>query len=154
MGARRAILAWALVSAAAVAHAQQVTVGEILEKGARRLDGSAFREAFVGKYTVGYNAAGAEWKGTFAADGRYTGTSHNLIGGSLWARGKVLAFYGPWTVDQEGTVCFQLRFSPGTGQRDGCIVTFSWNDELYAAEDAHPATAVFLRKPEKPFWWQ
>ena len=154
MEMRRLIALCTLLSAATLVAAQQLTVSQLVEAGASRLDAAAFKAAFVGKYLGGYNAAGAEWKGTFEAEGRYLGTSYNMIGGSLWARGRVLSFYGPWTVDEQGKVCYSLRFSPGTGQRDDCIIAFELKGELYVAGDAGPDTPAFVRKPEKkPFWW-
>jgi hypothetical protein len=123
------------------------TVGDLLESGGKQLDGAAFRAAFVGKTMKGTTAAGAQWEGSFDADGTHNGTSYNAIGGHMWSRGKVMAFYGPYQVADDGKVCYQLRWSPGTGQLNACIVAFEWRGEHYIAPNAEPGTFVFKRSP-------
>ena len=123
------------------------TVSDLLENGGKQLDGAAFRAAFVGKTMKGTTPAGAQWEGSFDTDGTHNGTSYNAIGGSMWSRGKVMAFYGPYQVADDGKVCYQLRWSPGTGQLNACMVAFAWRGEYYIAADAEPNTLVFKRAP-------
>ena len=152
-------LAAALFAFAAPALAEetppgQLTVAQLLEAGGRRLDGPAFKAAFAGRWTAGYNLIGAEIKSTFTEDGRYKGTSYNLIGGTPWARGKVLAFYGTWKVNDAGQVCYDIKFSPGTGHRDECVYAFELKGEYFMAPDDEASTLVFVRKPHKPLPWE
>ena|SRR5687767_2178740 len=123
------------------------TVGDVLAAGGKQLDGAAFRAAFVGKTMKGMTLAGAQWEGSFDSDGTLNGTSYNAIGGHMWTRGKVMAFYGPYQVAEGGQVCYQLQWSPGTGRSNSCIFAFEWRGEHYVAMDGELETRVSKRSP-------
>ena len=88
---------------------------------------------------------GAEVEGSFDSDGTHNGTSYNAIGGHMWSRGKVMAFYGPYQVSEDGKVCYQLQWSPGTGRLNACMVAFEARGEYYVAANTESTTRVFKR---------
>ena len=139
------VLAGEPATAADPEPARAPTVADLLDGGARQLDGAAFKAALTGKTLKGTTDLGADWEGSFDADGTLNGTSYNAIGGSMWTRGKVMAFYGPYQIADDGRVCYQLQWSPGTGRSKACLLAFELKGDYYVAADAEPATRVFKR---------
>ena len=136
----RSLLLAALTLAAPHAFAQ--TLGEILDKGAKKLTPEAFRSEIVGKALTGPGQqAGAVTDVTFGAD---------VVTGIGGRAGAPNPYRGPWKVAPSGEVCADITFEVNRVSRTSCNYWFKLGDIYYiSASDTDRATPAYERAPKK-----
>jgi hypothetical protein len=110
------------------------TVGQILDKGAQKLDATALRAAVSGATMRGRLASGFDFTAQYNADGTLSATA------SLGA--KTDTSKGTWTINDAGQLCAEQRFSSGGGSKT-CNFWFKQGEDFYSAptESREQATA-------------
>jgi hypothetical protein len=119
--------------------AAQSTLGELLDKGGKKLSKADFMATFNGATVSGVNANGARFQGTYKADGSYTGSFQS-------AQGTTGGMFGTWTLDDSGKVCVELTSSGSSGRGATCGYYYKAGDTLYfSGSDTDRGAPVFTR---------
>jgi hypothetical protein len=130
---RTSRLCFFVLAGAAGAAQAEATLGDLMDRGARRLDAQEIRA--LGDVRILQQAPDADAYMTLRADGSVVGMVHNKQGfGSSEAGGR-------WEVDAGGRRCSQVEL-PAFGTRvQHCGYTFQLGRELFFAASANERSA-------------
>lgn len=137
--AKRKAISLALTLALFTTGAQaQSTLGELLDKGFKKMTKGEFVTAVSGAKISAVRADGVELEYGFNADGSIAGKwySTRAMGDNL-GQGT---FSGTWSVDDDGKVC-TITMSRG-GQTNACGFWFRNGDEYYSSGSASDRDAA------------
>ncbi len=136
---KTSLLAAVLMSLTCSVQAQS-TVGELLEKGGKKL----MKEDYTGlvPFRVKYvwPNRGGEGDLVYAADGTLSGTEHHYP-----SRSDSPAI-GTWTVDDGGKWCIKKSMSAWNSKTDQCWYSWRLGDDFYGAISEDPGTRVMKVK--------
>jgi hypothetical protein len=118
------------------------TLGEILDKGAKKLTPEAFRSEVVGKTLSGPGQQPrATIEVTYAAE---------HVTGVTGQAGAPNPYRGPWKVAPSGEVCADLFFELNRASRTACNYWFKLGDSYYiSASDTDRGSAAYERTLKK-----
>jgi hypothetical protein len=135
-----------LFAGASMAGAQEpANLGELLDKGGKRLDAAEVKALLTGATTKGQSFGGQlEFVSTHAPDGRLNSRAYGM-------HPEVNPnYFGKWMVNDKGQVCWEVtpndpRLKPGKG----CTNYYSFNNAYYVAPTEERSAVVRLRKIER-----
>jgi len=129
------------------AHAQEMTVQELKQKGARQLPAAEVKTALTDA-TLRYENVENATQLRLKADGSVYGIARRRVGSTGGGR----AFSGTWKVTDEGRWCFEAQsFGQGSGGGAFCRDVFQLGDKYFYAggnpkNDGRPAVEMSVSK--------
>jgi hypothetical protein len=142
---RSATCATLLLFGASVAIAQEfANLGELLDKGGKRLDAAELKALLTGATTTGkVFAPGSQLESetTFTKDGKASLR--------LWGMHPEVTpnMNGTWTINEQGQVCIDMvPIDPRVRPVKGCASYYSVNNVYYAAASDERSAVVRMRK--------
>jgi len=132
------LLAGVFVCSPACAYAQQsTTVGEILDKGGKKLSKEQTQALYAGATVSGTQAGRPEttFQNKYMPDG--------TVVGDAWRNGVFSGkVSGTWSMNESGQFCNQLN----GGTVKGCFYVFNLNNRFYAAFTDARSDPVYERQ--------
>ena len=146
---RFALVASSFAGAAAlavmnIAAAQQpATVGDLLEKGGKKLNRDELSKLLSGAHVSGTSIANpnAKFELTYKTDGTHEGTAMAVHG-----VGNKTQFWGKWSVNEQGETCFETQFRGQPGTSTGCTSYYVLGGTYYQAAKDDKSAPVQLRE--------
>jgi hypothetical protein len=129
-----------LIFGTSMANAEEfANLGELLDKGAKRLDAAELKALLTGATISGNPYKGpTTFELTFVADGNATGRIYGLrVDASP-------AMAGTWLVNEQGQICTQLVANAFGGLKS-CSSYYSLNNVYYAAQSDERTAIVRMR---------
>jgi len=124
---KRAIVLGAITLAFAGLVFAQATVGELLDKGAKKIG----KEEWLAMLPITTSGVWPDGKGeaqlTFKPDGTFSGNARH------YPSGTSSGAYGTWKVDEVGKVCIDERFYAWPSTHQECTVRFKLGEEFFRA---------------------
>ncbi len=116
------------------------TVGELIDKGGRRLGQQEFRTLF----------SGANVKGTSTINPNVTAetlykTDGTLEGFASSGVGRGVQYWGNWSIDEQGEFCSQLQIT-GQGPTKSCGFLFELRGTYYASIKDEKSAPLYQRE--------
>jgi hypothetical protein len=105
----------------------QSTLGEVLDKGGRKLNRGELTTLLPGASSSGLNGDGHHLHVSYKADGTMSG-SMTFNSGQFF--GRTVGLFGNWNLEEDGKVCAQVRSTSGP-QSTLCSYMFRLGDEVY-----------------------
>jgi hypothetical protein len=132
----------AIVGQSSITYAQQPsTVGDILDKGGKRLTKEEVQRLYSGATVSGVQGADhpeTTFKNTYSTSGSVTGDA--------WRNGTWFSkISGSWSANDSGQLCSDLTTSQG-GKIAGCAYYFSLGGHYYSARAVDRSTPVNERQ--------
>lgn len=138
-----AVIAFWLFAFSVAAFAQQpATVGDLLDRGGKKLTKDELTTVLTGatvKGTVPSNP-GRQSEMTYNKDGTATGRSS---GGS--GVGSAYGLFGTWLINDQGQLCNRLR-NMWEDRSPPCMFYFMLGDTYYATTSDDKSAPVFIRE--------
>jgi hypothetical protein len=131
-----------LVGASMAIAQEPANLGEILDKGAKRLEAGMLKALVTGAKVEGKSFKGrTEIEFTYQADGKVTGR--------VWYTHPDVspAVNGTWSINDQGRLCVDLM--GGWGQFKGCNPWYSVNNVYYSAESDDRSAFARMRKVKR-----
>ncbi len=131
-----------LVSASIVSAQEPANLGELLDKGAKRLDAAELKALVIGATVSGMVLREGSTIGfdtTFTDDGKLTGRLYGLRVDA--GRGTT----GTWNINEKGQLCTE-SLSVAFGATKNCSVYYSMNNVYYAAASDERSAIARMRK--------
>lgn len=140
---RSTMFAALMLFGATTINAQEIAnLGELLDKGAKRLDGAEVKALLAGATVRGTTIGGQlDSETTLADDGK--------MSGRFWGGHPEMPphFRGTWHVNDQGHQCFEgIADARGIGQFKGCSRWYSLNDAYYISVSDDRSAVVRMRK--------
>lgn len=107
-----------------MAHGQS-TLGEILDKGARKLTHEDFVAMLPATNFVVWPSGGGEAETVYKADGTFSGSARH------YASGSISGSYGTWKVDQTGKFCVDEKLPGWNRTYQDCNFRFKVGDQVF-----------------------
>lgn len=128
-----------LLLGAPMANAQEPkTLGELLDKGAKRLDAAEMKALVTGATTKGTTSGGRlDMETTFSADG--------TAAGRFWGGHPEMPplYNGTWSINEQGQLCIDLMAAERSiGRMKGCGWWYSLNGVYYVSFGSEERTSV------------
>ena len=135
-----------LLLGASMANAQEfANLGELLDKGAKRLDAAELKALISGSTSKGVTSGGRlDMETSYAADGS--------AAGRFWGgHAEMPPFYrGTWSVNEQGQLCIDyLADERSIGRMKGCGWWYSLNNVYYIAASEDRSAAIRTRKIQR-----
>jgi hypothetical protein len=134
-----------LLFGASMAGAQELAnLGELLDKGGKRLDAVALKALLNGATASGMTlrpGSTVEFELTFGADGSATGRMHGPQFNPL----ADPDMRGTWRINEQQQLCTEL-VARAFGQSRACVIFYSLNNGYYAAASEDRGAVVRARK--------
>ena len=135
-----------LLAGASMAAAQEPTnLGELLDKGGKRLDGAELKALLAGATSKGLSFTGqTEFVSTYAPNGKLNSRVYGM-------HPEVNPnFFGTWMVNDKGQICFDVTPNdPRLKPAKGCSYWYSLNNAYYSAPTEERGAVVRSRKIER-----
>ena len=130
-----ALLCLAVAACASAPKGPKTTLGDLTEKGARKLSSDEVRTLLSGSRMSGEAwASGIPFNSTMAPNGTFEGTT---------ARGR--GFSGVWTINADGQTCTNFRYDP-LGAGSPCVFTYELDGRYYITDRDEPTSRVVERR--------
>lgn len=118
----------------------QTTLGELLDKGAKKL----FKPEFVALLPGSVSGVWPDGKGevdvVFKPDGTFSGNARH------YASGSTSGSYGTWDMDENGKSCIVEHLPGWNTTHKGCTFRFLFGNDLYSSSsDSDRDAKVILR---------
>lgn len=118
----------------------QTTLGEILDKGAKKI----LKAEFVALLPASFSGVWPDGKGEvdviFKPDGTFSGSARH------YASGSISGSYGTWEMDENGKSCVVEKLPGWNTTHSGCVYRFLLGDDLYSSgSDSNRDIKVILR---------
>lgn len=135
-----------LLAGASTAAAQEpANLGELLDKGGKRLDAAEIKVLLTGATSKGLSFSGQlEFNSTYAPDGKLNSRAYGM-------HPEVNPnFFGTWMVNDKGQLCFDVTPNdPRLKPAKGCSHWYGLNNAYYTAPTEERGAVVRLRKIER-----
>jgi len=132
-----------LLFGATIAIAQEpANLGELLDKGAKRLDASELKALLAGAQVSGgilRSGSRLSFDNTFMIDGKINGRFYGL------PVDAAPGMNGTWIIDERGQLCTQT-VSIAFGASKGCSFYYTLNNVYYAAQSEDRGAIARMRK--------
>jgi hypothetical protein len=148
MNLRKLILGAAIAALGSSAAMAQSTLGDLLDAKAEKLSKEEVQATIVGATVSGPIPGGMNTEAEYKADGTYTGTYQNPMGGQGGARAG--GFFGKWTLGDDGKLC--TEGTSGSGKATGsCAFYYRLDGQLYIAygSAANRAAVAYKRSVKR-----
>jgi hypothetical protein len=148
MNLRKIILGAAIAAFGSGAAMAQSTLGDLLDAKAEKLSKEEVQAAIVGATVSGPIPGGMITEAEYKADGTYSGSYQNPMGGQGGARAG--GFFGKWTLSDDGKLC--TEGTGGSGKATGsCAFYFRLDGQLYIAygSAANRAAVAYKRNVKR-----
>ena len=148
MNLRKLILGATFAGLGSAAAMAQSTLGELLDAKAVKLSKEEVQTTILGATVSGPIQGGLTTEAEYKADGTYSGSYQNPMGGQGGARSG--GFFGKWTLNDDGKLC--TEGTGGGGKATGsCAFYFRLDGQLYAAygSAANRSVVVFKRNVKR-----
>jgi hypothetical protein len=130
-----ALVCLSVAACATAPKEQQMTLGDITAKGARKLSSDEVRNLLSGSRMSGEAwRSGAQFTAMMAPNGTFEGAT---------SRGR--KFSGVWTVGADGQSCTNFRYDP-LGAGSPCVFTYELDGRYYIADRDEPTSRIVERK--------
>ena len=119
---------------------QPATVGELIDKGGKKLGSEEVTKLISGSDVSGVlMSSGHQFEVTYKSNGTLQG---RLIGART--DGRSLAYWGKWSVNERGELCVDINSSGGPSK--GCQPFFQSAGKYYQASKDDKSAPIYLRE--------
>lgn len=125
MTLKKALVASLVTMAFAGSAAGQTTLGEILDKGAKKLSHGDFVAMLPATSFVVFPSGSGEAEVVYKADGTFSGSARH------YGSGTTSGSYGTWKVDESGKFCVDENLPGWSKTYQDCNFRFKVGDELF-----------------------
>ena len=116
---------------------QPATVGDVLDKGGKKLTKEELSALLTGAVVSGTQAGtGAIYRNTLNPDG-------SVSGSAVRSDGQSVGVFGKWTVNDQGQQCWDLSTGPGS-KFGTCAFYFLLDNVYYTSTSGDERTAALL----------
>jgi hypothetical protein len=141
MSPHKFICSLALFAGATNIAMAQVTLGQLLDNGAKRLSGEELRTVLVGTMTSGPSLTGAN----MLVDVKPNGKASGYI---TTPRGPI-SFLGTWDIADHGKLCVKYQFSGNIPDYEGCAYYFLEGEHYFVLPSDADRNATALPRTFK-----
>jgi hypothetical protein len=143
MGRVAAIIAiiWMMIASLPAAYGQQIsTVGDVMDKGGKKLTKEEVQKLASGATVSGFqnNHPNIRFRNQLLPNGSVSGDAWN---GDAW----FTKISGTWSVNDAGQFCQDLR-NDQSGKITGCVYYYAVGDRFYAATGTDRSTPANVRQ--------
>ena len=139
-----AVIAFWLFAFSLAAFAQQpATVGDLLDKGGKKLTKDELSKLLAGATVSGIQRgrSGAKFHNTLNDDG-------SLRGFAVRVDGSTVGVFGKWSVNEQGQYCVDVRTTSGS-KIEGCSFYFALANSYYSSGTDDRTESLYEREVKR-----
>lgn len=103
----------------------QATLGEILDKGGKKLSRDEYVALLPATMSGPWEDGAGEWSVVYKPDGTFSGTARH------YASGSTSPSYGTWEMDEKGRLCSNENLPAWNKTFKGCSYRYLLSGDLY-----------------------